>query len=108
MDKYIVGGVTVIDNNKKIVVSKNNDMSIIYSNAVNINSNYFDFQITFAQQTFDQDIININEICKVFMSPQHVKTFRDLLIDQVKIYEMNNGEINCPSKILQEVSVTNE
>lgn len=74
---------------------KNYELTLNYSNAVTINSNYMDFQFVFSQQIVEENVV-VKELCKVVMSPQHAKVFRDLLDNQIKKYEKYNGEIYTP------------
>lgn len=88
-----------IDNkNLKIIENKENSATY-YTNSVGMIPNYFDFQFVFANQALDGDKVVRNEMCKIFMSPQHAKVFNEMLTQNVKKYEERFGEINVPEEI---------
>jgi hypothetical protein len=69
--------VLAMDNNKNIpniILDKDENQSIIYSNGVSMSVTFYDFQLVFQSQLSKPDGIHIKDLQRVMMSPQHTKT----------------------------------
>ena len=84
---------------------QNSEVVQFYVNSAAINSSFYDFQIHLANQTFSNDnVLEVKEMCQLFMSPQHTKMFCKLLVENLNNYESKFGEIKIPDDFLNALS----
>ncbi|MEK7014708.1 DUF3467 domain-containing protein [Bacillus sp. FSL R9-9410] len=65
-----------------------------YSNSVSVNTNIYNFTLTFEQSNPTGDI----EISTLMMSPEHTKAFSKVLVECVEEYEQKHGTIPTKSQ----------
>jgi len=68
----------------------------IYANAANIEVTVWDFKLTFGELKKLNNKVVIEQSIEVTMSPQHAKALAGILINNIKEYENQAGEIKLP------------
>ena len=83
--------------NKTIEVKQSDKLSTIYSNNIAINTTLFDCCLRFGQTIeITNDKVVIEPLVNVYVSPQHMKTLSNVLIQNILNYEKLFGEIKLP------------
>lgn len=68
----------------------------LYANAANIETTAWDFNLLFGELKKRGDKFVIEQSVAIRMSPQHAKALAGILINNVKEYEKQVGEIKLP------------
>lgn len=77
-----------------------------YSDSIFISNNPFGFNFDFAQQIPQMNMVKI--ISRISISPQHAKTFSQILADNIKKYEEQFGHININPNVQKEAEKRQE
>ncbi|MFA6493321.1 MAG: DUF3467 domain-containing protein [Patescibacteria group bacterium] len=73
-----------------------------YCDQAMISHNPFGFSIDFAQQIPQMKMLKI--LSRIAMSPEHIKAFSEVLVENVKKYEEKFGEITLTKSMKDEAS----
>jgi len=67
---------------------------IIYTNSIGVEASVFDvkLKLNYLTSSEKEEVIK-NDLCEVVMSPQHAKAFSKVLMNTIKSYEEQFGEI---------------
>lgn len=69
-------------------------MPTIYTNSVVVGSSVFDFLLYFGQlRTAEEDVIKVDQLVRIAMSPQHAKSMIRILEEKLDEYEARFGPI---------------
>jgi len=69
-----------------------------YANNVSLSMTPWDFLLSFGRiKDVTEDRLAYDEVASLYMSPAHVKAFVRLLVNQVRQYEAQYGEIREPA-----------
>jgi len=82
----------------KIEEEKERPEIILYSNSVQLNITFFDFQFKFGKILPENKHITD---ASIYMSPEHTKVLYLLLKDQIEKYEDRFSEIIVPQNMLK-------
>lgn len=78
-------------------VKRSPEFLSIYSNHTAFNTSAFDFSMTFGEISADEKgVLGVEQKVRVVMSPLHAKIFSAIVMNNVRNFEAQFGEIKIP------------